>query len=114
MINSLSSKKTTGVDQIPPKILKARAEALSGLFPVFLKRCSQNQFPDRLKVAQVSPIFKKGDSYIKKNYRPANVLTTHSKIFEQIMFYQLSNQFRNILIHIQLLSERVLDVRLHC
>ena len=77
-------------------------------------RCSQNQFPDRLKVAQVSPIFKKGDSFIKKNYRPANVLITHLKIFEQIKFYQLSDQFGNIFIHIQLLSERVLAVRLHC
>ena len=97
IINSLSSKKATGVDQIPPKILKAGAEVLSGpVSSIFNKGVSQNQFPNRLKVAQVSPIFKKDDPFIKKNYRPVSVLTTHSKIFERIMFDQLSDHFSNI------------------
>ena len=97
IINSLSSKKATGVDQIPPTILKAGAEVLSGpVSSIFNKGVSQNQFPDRLKVAQVSPIFKKDDPYIKKNYRPVSVLTTHSKIFERIMFDQLGDHFSNI------------------
>ena len=67
IINSLSSKKATGVDQIPPKILKAGAEVLSGpVSSIFNKGVSQNQFPDRLKVAQVSPIFKKDDPFIRR------------------------------------------------
>ena len=33
----------------------------------------------------------------KKNYRPDSVLTTHSKIFERIIFDQLSDHFSNIL-----------------
>ena len=99
IINSLSSKKATGVDQIPPKILKAGADALSGpISSIFNKSISQKQFPDRLKEAQVSPIFKKDDPFIKKNYRPVSVLTTHSKIFERIMFNQLSDHFETIFI----------------
>ena len=97
IINSLSSKKATGVDQIPPKILKAGADALSGpISSIFNKSISQKRFPDRLKEAQVSPIFKKDDPFIKKNYRPVSVLTTHSKIFERIMFNQLSDHFETI------------------
>ena len=64
IINSLSSKKATGVDLIPPKILKAAAEVLSGpISSIFNKGVSQNQFPDRIKVAQVSPNFQKGWSF---------------------------------------------------
>ena len=33
---------------------------------------------------------------MKKNYRPVSVLFTHSKIFEHIMFDQLSDHFENI------------------
>ena len=73
------------------------AEVLSGPFiSIFNKGVSQIQFPERLKVAQVSPIFEKDDPFIKKNYRPVSVLTTHSKIFERIMFDQLSDHLSNI------------------
>ena len=97
IINSLSSKKATGVDPIPSKILKAGAKVLSGpISSIFNKRVSQKQFPDRLKIAQVSPIFKTDDPFIKKNYRPASVLSTHSKLFERVMFDQLSDHFENI------------------
>ena len=85
-INSLSSKKATGVDQISPKILKGGAEVLSGSnSSIFNKSVSQKQFPDRLKKAQVSPIFKTDDPFIKNNYRPISVLSTHSNVFERVM-----------------------------
>ena len=65
----------------------------------FNKSVSQQQFPDRLKIAQVSPIFKTDDPFIKKkkkNYRPVSVLSSHSKVFERVMFDQLSDHFENI------------------
>ena len=97
IVNSLNSKKATGVDQIPPKILRVGAEALSApISSIFNMSISQKKFPDSMKVAQVSPIFKKDDPFIKKNYRPVSVLTTHSKIFERIMFDQLSDHFETI------------------
>ena len=38
-------------------------------------------FPKNLKVADITPIFKKEDSTLAKNYRPVSVLPVISKIF---------------------------------
>ena len=41
------------------------------------------EFPDKLKKADVSPIFKNYDGTNKKNYRPISVLSALSKVFER-------------------------------
>ena len=46
-------------------------------------------FPDRLKVADITPIFKKDDATNVKNYRPVSVLPAVSKIFERVIQKQL-------------------------
>ena len=54
---------------------------------IFNRSLSDNKFPFFLmKVANVCPIFKKGDSTSKENYRPIG-----SKIFERIKFNQIYN-----------------------
>ena len=50
-------------------------------------------FPDKLKIAKVTPIFKKGDKQIITNYRPISVLPVISKIFETVIHEQLSEYF---------------------
>ena len=47
-----------------------------------------NCYPDDLKLAEVSPDFKKKDDLDKENYRPASVLSQVSKVFEIIMCQQ--------------------------
>ena len=42
-------------------------------------------YPDNLKHTDVSAVFKKGD---KENYRPVNILSELSKIFERLFYYQ--------------------------
>ena len=39
---------------------------------------------------------KKDDPFVKKKYGPVSILTVHSKIFENIMFIQLTEHFNNI------------------
>lgn len=50
---------------------------------------SSGTFPDKLKIAKVTPIFKKGSRSEKNNYRPISVLSVFSKIFEKLMFKRL-------------------------
>ena len=50
-------------------------------------------FPDKLKIAKVTPIFKKGDPTLFKHYRRISQLPTISKVLEKIIFTQLSSYF---------------------
>ena len=45
----------------------------------------QKKFPQTLKLADITPVYKKEDSTKVKNYRPVSVLSIVSKIFEQLM-----------------------------
>jgi hypothetical protein len=47
-------------------------------------------FPESLKVAKVTPIFKSGPKEHCTNYRPISLLSNISKIFEKCMFNRLS------------------------
>ena len=42
-------------------------------------------YPDQWKLANLTPIFKKGDKQLIKNYRPICILPICSKIFEKII-----------------------------
>ena len=65
-IKKLNTKKATGIDQLPAKLIKAGSEALAGPISTIFNLCAKlNQFPDDLKSAQVCPIYKKDDPFIK-------------------------------------------------
>lgn len=50
---------------------------------------TQGKFPEPLKHALVTPIYKKGDVLDPKNYRPISVLLILSKIFERAIYNRL-------------------------
>ena len=43
-------------------------------------------YPDIWKLANVTPVFKKGDKQLLKNYRPISLLPICGKVFENIIF----------------------------
>ena len=55
------------------------------------KTITKGVLPDNLKLADVTPVFKKGHPFDKKNYRPLSVLPTISKIYEKLMQRQINN-----------------------
>jgi hypothetical protein len=57
---------------------------------------SQGQSPENLKLAQVTQIFKIDDPYIEKMYRPVSILPTMSKLYERVIYDQLSDYFEEI------------------
>ena len=54
-------------------------------------------FPNKLKIADITPIFKTGDNTCAKNYRPISVLPVVSKIFERIMQRQINSYVEKFL-----------------
>ena len=61
---------------------------LSDLFNVCI---AQGVFPDCLKIAEVIPIFKKGDHDLATNYRPISILSQFDKIFGKLIYIRISS-----------------------
>ncbi len=55
-----------------------------------------SRFPEDMKKAEISPIFKKKDDMIKDNYRPISLFEIFSKVFETIVAEQLIEYFNDI------------------
>ena len=56
---------------------------------------STRSFPDSLTCANVRPIYKKEDTFDKRNYRPVCILPLLSKVYERLIIYeQASNYFK--------------------
>ena len=53
-------------------------------------------FPHDLKLAEVSPIHKKGDIQKIQNYQPVSILTSMSKVYEEILMEQMKPYFEKI------------------
>ena len=100
LLKSLDIKKVSGLDKIPPKLVKAASDILS----VPLSQAINNSlmdgiYPDAAKVAVVSPTDKKNDDKNKispidkksddknkiSNYRPVSVLSIFSKVYEIVL-----------------------------
>ena len=86
VIKDLKSNKSVGGD-IPTKILKECNFTFSELADCINKSFENGAFPDCLKEANVTPIFKKDDPL---NYGPFSILPLFSKVFEKVTC-QLSN-----------------------
>ena len=94
---SLNQRKSTS-GPIPTKVLKMSAKVVCvPLTDCFNAAILDGVFPNELKLANVVPIFKKGDSTIKDNYRPISILPSLSKVFERILFNRMSDFFEGIL-----------------
>ncbi len=89
-LSSLNTRKASGYDQQPPRLLKLNAPILSyALLPIINNAFEYNVFPSDLKHAEVSPLFKKDDKMNEEKYRPVSVLVCQSKVFESLMLDQL-------------------------
>ena len=63
-----------------------KAIGYDGLFKIFKASLEEAVFPEKLKIAKVIPVFKKGDKENIENYRPISILPVFSKALERIMY----------------------------
>ena len=88
VIRDLKNKKSVGAE-IPIQILKESEFTFGMLTNCINKSIETGCFPDSLKAANVTPIFKKDDPLDKANYRPVSILPLISKVYESILMHLL-------------------------
>ena len=87
---SLKINKSASYDDISFNVVKQCFGVLHKpqlhIFNLSLQTCI---FPDKLKIARVTPLFKGGENYELRNYRPTCVLPCFSKFREKILYNRL-------------------------
>ena len=95
IINNLSNKSSCGFDGIPLKLTKyLKPLIIQPITLIINQMLTTGIFPDKLKIAKVKPIFKKGDISSFSNYRPISLLPPISKIFEKAIYDQTYSYFQ--------------------
>ena len=98
VINNLSVAKTCQVNDIPTKVIKINKDIFANFIMDHFNYCIANgEFPDELEHVDVIPVHKKNEKCNKTNYRPVSILTNISKIYEKLLYDQLSKYFDNLL-----------------
>ena len=90
-LSNLNVNKSTGLDNIGPKILKMSANVITpSILFIVNKSITLNHFPDTWKEAKVKPVFKSGSKDDINNYRSISILPTLCKLIEKWVDKQFS------------------------
>ena len=77
----LDVSKGPGMDEISPRFLKDGTEVLAKpICDIIILSIKLSTFPDKCKIAKLTPLFKKGSKTDPKNYRPISLLPLISKL----------------------------------
>ena len=95
-IMNLGGSKATPIGDISVDILKSTVDIHLQFITNSINLSIKNGcFPEELKLAEVSPIFKKKDDLDKENYRPVGVLPHVSKVFERIVYHEINDYMKD-------------------
>ena len=97
-VNTLDTAKASQQSDIPTKILKQNSDYFAEYFYENINQCiSKSVFPSDLKLADVTPVYKKKSKNSKDNYRPVSILSNISKIYERCIYDQIQLFFDSVL-----------------
>ena len=104
IIRSLNPNKASGWDEISPMMVKICDSAIVKPISLIFKSCIETGiYPNKWKMSNVCPVYKKNSKNNKANYRPISLLPILSKIFEKMIFNSLYLYFteNNLLVNCQ-------------
>ena len=91
-LKMLKPNKSPGPDEIHSKILReCYSELAEPLSIIFKSSLESGVIPSDWKIANVTPIFKKGDKKHASNYRPISLTSICCKVLESIIRDQLTD-----------------------
>ena len=89
------NKNRTTSGNIPTKTLQTiTRDIFSPLTDCINSAILNGVFSVELKLADVTPLYKKCDPKDKTNYRPTSALPSLSKVYEEILYKQLNSFLR--------------------
>ena len=92
-INNLKTNKATQSTDIPTKLIKENSDIFGDfIFENFNNSVFYPNFLSPMKNVIIALVYKKGTKTSKDNYRPVNILSSISKIYERLMFNQVKYQ----------------------
>ena len=90
ILSLLNTGKSTGPNCIPKKLLKILSLHICSLLSDIIKESFQSStFPEKLQLAKVIPLFKKGCPLTASNYIPISLLSVFSEIIEKVIYKRL-------------------------
>ena len=89
-LRSLKYNKSPGYDNISSNVVNETSDIFfTPLKYIFNLSLQQGIFPENLKIAKVSPVYKKDEDFLLTNDGPISVLPCFSKLLERIMYNRL-------------------------
>lgn len=87
ILDILNVNKASGLDMISKRMLKYTSASISKPLEILFNRSIQEGvFPEIWKLAQVVPMYKKGEKSMPENYRPLSSLSNVGKGMERVVF----------------------------
>ncbi|KAK4810498.1 LOW QUALITY PROTEIN: hypothetical protein QYF61_004278 [Mycteria americana] len=91
LLRHLDTHNSMGPDGIHPRVLRELAEELAKpLSIIYQQSWLTGEVPDDWRLANVTPIYKKGQKEDPGNYRPVSLTSVTGKIMEQIILSALN------------------------
>ena len=96
LLLQLDCHKSMGPDEIHPRVLRELAAVIAELLSI-IYQCSllTGEVPEDWRLANETPIYKKGCREDPGNYRPVSLTSVLGKIMEQIVLREITRHMRD-------------------
>ena len=102
LTKSLRGKLTAGDDDITENLVKQCMQLIKGpLTHIYNLSLNSDVFPHIWKIVKMKPLYKMGDKYDMRNYRPISIIPVFAKLLERLMY----NRIISFLYENKILSE---------
>ncbi|KAK4823954.1 LOW QUALITY PROTEIN: hypothetical protein QYF61_008340 [Mycteria americana] len=96
LLHHLDTPKSMGPDDIHPRVLKELADVLTKpLSIIYQQSWLTGEVPVEYRLANMIPIFKKGQKEDVGNYRPVSLTSVPGKLMEQIILSAITRHVEN-------------------